>query len=104
MLARIKKDDLVAVVSGKDKGKQGHIVTIDVKNERVIVKGLGLVTRHVKAKRQGEKSRIAKEEGYISFCKVVPVCPSCKKPCRVQIKVAEGGKKARVCQKCKETF
>jgi large subunit ribosomal protein L24 len=66
MLARIKKDDLVTVVSGKDKGKQGRIIEIDTKNEKVLVKGLGIVTRHVKAKRQGEKSRIAKEESYIN--------------------------------------
>ena len=105
MLGRIKKDDLVVLVSGKDKGKQGHVIEINHKKEKVLVKDACLVTRHIKAKRQGEKSRIAKEESYIPFCKVMPICPSCKKPCRVQIKMLDDGKgKTRVCHRCKEAF
>lgn len=104
MLARIKKDDLVVVVSGRDKGKQGHIVAIDHKKERVLVKDVAIVTRHIKAKRQGEKSRIAKEESFIQFCKVMPICPSCKKRCRIQVKMLDDNKKARICNKCKEAF
>ena len=69
-----------------------------------MVKGAGMVTRHVKARKQGEKSRIATEEGYISLCKVMPVCPSCKKRCRIQVRKLEGEKSARVCHHCKEAF
>lgn len=110
MLGRIKKDDLVVVIAGKDKGKQGHVIAIDHGKGRVLVKDVCLVTRHIKAKRQGEKSRIAKEEGPIHFCKVMPICPSCKKPCRVQVRMLEEGKegkhpaKVRVCCHCKEAF
>jgi large subunit ribosomal protein L24 len=104
MLARIKKDDLVIVVSGKDKGKQGHIVAIDHKKERVLVKGVGITTRHIKARRQGEKSRISKEESYVPFCKVMPICPSCKKRCRRQVRLLDEGKRVRVCHRCKEAF
>jgi large subunit ribosomal protein L24 len=104
MLARIKKDDLVQVIVGKDKGKQGNIISVDYKKDRVLVKGVCIVTKHLKAKRQGEKSRISKEEAYISFCKVMPVCPSCKKTCRVQVKVLDGEKKTRICHRCKEAF
>lgn len=104
MLARIKKDDLVFVLSGKDKGKKGHVISIDSKNDRVLVKDVKVVTKHVKARKQGEKSRIAKEESYIPLCTVMPICPSCKKKCRVQVKLLDGNKKARVCHKCKEAF
>jgi large subunit ribosomal protein L24 len=104
MLARIKKDDLVVIASGRDKGKQGHVIAIDTKTEQILVKGLVMVTRHQKAKRQGEKNQIVKEESYIPYCKVIPVCPSCKKQCRVQVRVLDGDKKARVCQQCKEAF
>lgn len=104
MLARIKKDDTVVIVSGKDKGKRGHVVAIDHKDEKLLVKGLGMVTRHVKAKKQGEKSRIVTEESYIPFCKVMPVCPSCKKTCRIKVRMLEGNKKARSCHRCKEAF
>jgi large subunit ribosomal protein L24 len=104
MLARIKKDDLVAIVSGKDKGKQGHVIEIDTKKEKVLIKGLGMVKRHVKARRQGEKSKISIEESYIPFCKIIPVCPSCKKQCRIQVRTLDDKKKARVCHRCKEAF
>ena len=105
MLSRVKKNDLVLVTSGKDKGKQGHVVAIDCKKSIVMVKGVGIVTKHVKARRQGEQSKITKEESYMPLCKVMPVCPSCKKACRVQISFLDGEKKkARVCSKCKEAF
>ena len=104
MLARIKKDDLVVVLSGRDKGKQGHVITVDVKKQLLMVKGACIVTRHIKAKRQGESSRIAKEEGFMPFCKVMPICPSCKKPCRVHVRVLDDNKKSRACHRCKEAF
>jgi len=107
MIERIKKDDLVVVLSGRDKGKQGAVVKIDRKKGKVLVKDVCIVTKHIKAKRQGEKSRIAKEESYIPFCKVMPICPSCKKRCRVQARMLDdtkGAKKARVCHSCKEAF
>lgn len=104
MLARIKKEDLVVVISGKDKGRQGHIVLVDPKKDRVLIKGIGIVTRHVKAKKQGEKSRITKEEGFVAMSKVMPVCPSCKKACRVQMRLLDDNKKTRSCHRCKEAF
>ena len=104
MLGRVKKNDFVIVVLGKDKGKQGTVIKIDPKKDRVLVKDIAIVTRHVKARRSGEKSRIAKEESYIPLCKVMPICPSCKKACRVQIRFLEDGKKVRACHRCKEAF
>lgn len=104
MLARVKKDDLVGVSLGRDKGKEGHVISIDNKRNRVLVKGVGLVTKHLKARKQGEKSRISKEESYLPLCKVMPVCPACKKTCRIRIKLLDGGKKARVCHRCDEAF
>ena len=104
MLSRVKKNDTVLVLSGKDKGKQGLVITVDPKKDLVLVKDVGVVTRHVKARRTGEKSGLIKEEGFIPLCKVMPVCPSCKKPCRVQVKFLENRDKARVCHRCKEAF
>jgi large subunit ribosomal protein L24 len=104
MLSRVKKNDLVQVTSGKDKGKEGHVIAIDRSKDVVMVKGVGIVTKHKKARRQGEQSKIVKEEGFIPLCKVMPMCPSCKKACRVQIRVLDDGKKSRACQRCKEAF
>ena len=104
MLSRVKKNDTVYVLAGKDKGKHGLVIAVDHKSDQVLVKDVGIVTRHVKAKRTGEKSRIVKEESYIPLCKVMPICSSCKKACRVQVKFLDSGDKMRICNRCKETF
>jgi len=104
VINRIKKNDLVAVISGKDRGKQGQVLSIDKEKGRVIVKGVSIVTRHVKARRQGEKSGIVKDEGYMSLSNVMPVCPSCKKPCRVRVTLINEGKRVRTCHRCAEAF
>ncbi|MCB9493351.1 MAG: 50S ribosomal protein L24 [Epsilonproteobacteria bacterium] len=105
MLSRIKKNDTVVVLSGKDKTKQGVVLSVDPKKSTLIAKDLGVVTRHVKAKKAGEKGKIVQEERPIALCKVMPVCPACKKPCRIKVKfVEEGQKKVRSCHRCREEF
>lgn len=104
MLSRVKKNDSVIVLSGKDKGKQGLVVNVDHKKSMVVVKDIEMVTRHVKARKTGQKSGIVKEERPVPLHKVMPICPSCKKPCRVQVKFLEGNDKSRICNRCKEAF
>lgn len=104
MIARIKKNDTVVVLSGKDKGKTGNVIDISPKKDQVMVKDVGVITRHAKARRQGETSAIKKEEQFIALCKVMPVCTSCKKPCRVNITALNNGSKVRTCNKCKQEF
>jgi large subunit ribosomal protein L24 len=103
-MLRIKKNDNVVVVAGKDKGKQGPVIAILPKKGKVIVKGVDIVTRHVKARRQGETSSIKREEAYIDLSKVMPLCSSCQKPVRLRVKVGEDGAKMRVCNRCTATF
>ncbi|MBT4595208.1 50S ribosomal protein L24 [bacterium] len=102
MLSRIKKDILVEVISGRDKGKQGKVVAVDRKHDLVKVRGVGIVTKHKKAKSQKEPGRITKEESFIRTCKVMPVCPESKKPCRVRVARTEDGKKVLVSQRSGE--
>ncbi len=102
MASRIRKNDEVFVLSGKDKGKKGIVIEILPKKGKVLVKDIAVVTRHVKARRQGEVSGIKKGESHIDIVKVMPICSSCKKPCRINTKVLEKGKRARVCNRCKE--
>lgn len=104
MVARIRKNDTVQVITGKDKGKQGQVIQIKPKKDKVLVKDIAIVTRHVKAKRAGETGGIKKEESFIRVAKVMPVCTACKKATRVASKELETGKRARMCVKCKETF
>jgi large subunit ribosomal protein L24 len=103
-MARIRKNDSVQVLSGKDKGKTGKVIEISLKKDKVIVEGVAIITKHVKARRQGETSGIKKSETYIDISKVMPICGSCHKPCRVSVKMLDDGKKSRVCSQCKEIF
>jgi large subunit ribosomal protein L24 len=104
MLARVRKNDTVIVLSGKDKGKQGSVISVYPEDDMVLVKDVCIVTRHTKPTRQGQKGGIIKEERPVPLAKVMPVCSACKKPCRVQVKLLEAGNKVRVCCRCKEAF
>ena len=95
----IKKDDKVVVISGKDKGKEGKVLSANPKAGKVIVEGVSVASKHSKPRKQGEKGGIIKVETPIYACKVMVVCPKCGKPTRVAHKL-ENGKNVRVCKKC----
>lgn len=104
MLARIKKNDTVYVISGKDKGKQGAVIDIVPKKGKVLVKGVAIVAHHKKPRQAGEVGGIRKEESFIDISRVMPVCLACKKPSRVNAKTLDTGKRVRVCNRCEEIF
>ena len=95
----VKKNDTVVVLSGKDKGKQGKVLSVNPEAGKVVVEGVGVATRHQKARRQGEEGGIVKKETPIYACKVMTVCPKCNKATRVAHKIVDG-KKVRVCKHC----
>ncbi len=95
----IKKDDKVIVLSGKDKGKEGKVLSADHKAMKVTVEGVNVATKHQKPRKQGQDGGIIKVETPIYACKVMLVCPKCGKGTRVAYKLADG-KKSRVCKKC----
>ena len=95
----IKKDDTVVVLSGDSKGVRGKVIAASPEEGKVIVEGANIVSKHTKARRQGEKSQIVKTEGAIYACKVQLVCPKCDKGVRAAHKIVDG-KKVRVCTKC----
>ena len=96
---KIRKDDKVVVLSGRDKGKTGTVLSADPKNGKVIVEGVLVASCHTKPRKQGEEGGIIKMETPIYACKVMVVCPKCGKATRVAHKI-EDGKKVRVCKKC----
>ena len=95
----IKKDDKVIVLSGKDKGKEGKVLSADPKAMKVTVEGVNVATKHQKPRKQGQDGGIIKVETPIYACKVMLVCSKCGKGTRVAYKLADG-KKSRVCKKC----
>ena len=103
----VKKGDTVVVISGKDKGKKGKIMVAQPDDERVIVQGAAMVTRHIKPRKQGQPGGRIEKEGPIHASNVMLVCPKCDKPTRIAHKLKEveisGEKKQksiRVCKKC----
>ena len=95
----IKTGDTVVVLSGSSKGVRGEVIATSPKEGKVIVKGANMIKKHVKARRQGDKSQIIKTESAMYACKVQLVCPKCNKGVRVHHKVVKGNK-VRVCAKC----
>ena len=95
----VKKNDTVVVLSGKDTGKQGKVLSVDPEARKVVVEKVNVASRHQKPRRQGEEGGIIQKETPIYACKVMTVCPKCNKATRVAHKV-EGGKKVRVCKHC----
>ena len=95
----IRKDDTVVVLSGESKGVIGKVIAASPEEGKVIVEGANIVSKHLKARKQGDKSQILKTEGAVYACKVQLVCPKCNKGVRVRTQVVDG-KKVRVCTKC----
>ena len=96
---RITKGDNVQVLSGNDKGKTGEVLEVIPKANKVVVKGVNIRKKHVKARRQGEESGIISVECSIPVSKVNVVCPKCGKATRVGYSI-EKDKKVRICKKC----
>ncbi len=100
----IKKNDTVCVLSGKDKGKKGKVLTAMPAEGKLIVEGVNMCAHHIKPRRQGEEGGIIRRETPIYVSKVQLVCPKCGKQTRVGHKILADGTKSRVCKKCGETI
>lgn len=99
----VKKGDTVQILSGKDKGKQGKIISAFPSDSKVIVEGVNKVKRHSKPSLKVPNGGIISKEMPIHACKVQLVCPACNKPTRIAHK-SVNGKNARVCKKCGEVI
>ena len=95
----IKKDDTVVVITGKDKGQRGKVLTVIPKEGKVVVEKINLVSRHTKPRKQGDEGGIIQKEAPLYACKEMRVCPKCDKPTRAASKMVDG-KKVRVCKHC----
>ena len=96
---KVKKNDTVLVITGKDAGKTAKVLVALPKANKVVVDGINVQKKHKKARTAQEVSSIQNQSGAIDASNVMVVCPVCNKATRVAYKV-EGDKKARVCKKC----
>jgi len=100
-MQKIKKNDIVQVTKGKDKGKQGKVINIIADNGRALVEGLNLAKKHKRQSRQDQKGGIVSIEMPISISNLMLFCRHCSKPTRVGITVLKDGTKSRFCKSCK---
>jgi len=103
-MLKIKKGDNVKIVSGKDKGKQGKVVQILPKINKLVVEGCNKLKKHLRPSRQREKGQRVEFDAPLAISNVQLVCPKCTKITRVGFQILADKKKVRVCRKCKETI
>lgn len=100
--SKLKKDDKVKIIAGKDKGKIGKVIKVDRKKERVLVENINIVKRHQRPTAQNRQGGILESEAPIHWSNVMLLCNKCVKPVRIKTQQLDDGKKVRVCRKCNE--
>ncbi len=100
---KIKTNDQVKIIQGKDRGKTGKVIQVFRAENKVVVEGMNKIKKHMRAKKQGEKGQTIELSAPITGSNVMLVCTKCQAPTRVGYKF-EGDKKMRVCRKCKEVI
>ncbi len=98
----IKKNDKVKVIAGKDKGKIGKVIKVNLKKNRLLIENINMIKRHTKPSAQNSQGGIIDTEGLIHWSNVLLMCNKCMAPVRIKAKFLEDGKKVRVCRKCNE--
>ena len=101
-MERVKKNDNVVVVAGKDKGKRGKVMRVIPEKQRVVVEGVNVITKHNKPTRQNQRGGIERKEAPIHLSNVMLADPQTGEPTRVRFQVLESGQKVRVAVKSGE--
>ncbi len=99
---RVRQNDTVEVISGRDAGKRGKVQQVLVPQDRVLVEGLNIVKRHQKPTAAMRQAGIIQKEAALPLAKVMLVCPRCNKAARVGHRFLEDGRKVRACRRCNE--
>lgn len=101
---KIKKNDLVRVISGNYRGMEGKVLKVYPNTSRIIVEKVFLVKRHTRQAGQGQQGGIIEREAPIAVSNVMLVCPKCNRPARTNMVKLADGRKVRRCKKCNETL
>lgn len=98
----VKKEDTVLVLSGKDKGKKGKVLSVNPSSNQVLVEGVNMATKHKKPKGRYQQGGLVHQETAINGSNVMLVCDKCGKPTKVARKILDNGQKVRSCKQCNE--
>jgi large subunit ribosomal protein L24 len=100
--SKLKKDDKVKVITGKDSGKIGKVLKVDRKKQRVLVEHVNMIKKHQRPTAQNRQGGIVESEAPLDWSNVMLMCNKCVKPVRIKMQQLDDGKKVRVCRKCNE--
>ncbi len=100
MTIKLKKNDNVMVLAGKEKGKSGKIIRVDREKNRVYIQKVNMIKRHIKPRSAQEPGGIIDKEGPVNISNVGLYCPKCKKAVKFLVNIDKNGKKVRLCKKC----
>lgn len=101
---KIKVGDKVAIIAGKDKGKNGKVTQILPELDKVVVEGVNTMYKHIKSRKRGEKGQRIEFNGPLHISNVMLICPGTSKPTRIGIRLGENNKRSRVSKKSKEVI
>ena len=101
---KIRKNDTVLVIAGKDKGKKGKVRFAYPKDDRVLVEGVNFIKKHSKAKGRARQAGIIDLEVPLHISDVMLLCDKCNHPTRVGFRFLEDGRKVRICRSCREVI
>jgi len=101
-MSNIRRNDIVQVISGKDRGKKGKILSVFPTVDRAIVEGVNLVKKHRRRTQQEQQVGITEIPSPISLTNLMLICKNCNQPTRVGSMILKDGTKSRICKKCKE--
>jgi large subunit ribosomal protein L24 len=99
---RLRKDDTVMVIAGRERGKTGKVLRVLAEKDRVVIERVNMVKRHVKPRGVQQPGGIQEKEASIHLSNVVPICGRCNKPTRVGHRRLADGDVQRVCKRCGE--
>jgi len=101
---KIKKNDNVKIICGKDRGRKGKVIRVLPRENKVIVEGLNLKIKHMRPRKEGEKGQRIQFPAPLNISNAMFICPKCGKSTRIEYKVLDSKKKVRICKKCKEVI
>jgi len=101
---KIKRNDMVKVLAGKDKGKSGKVLKVFPADNKAIVEGINYLKKHARKTQENPKGGVIQRENTINISNIAVICTRCSKPARVGFTELLDGSKARICKNCKETI
>ena len=101
---KIRKNDTVLVMAGKDRGKKGKVRFAYPKKQKLLVEGINFIKKHSKARGQAKQAGIIDLEAPIHVSNVMLFCDKCNHPTRIGFRLLEDGRKVRICQSCREVI